>query len=637
MNQQEALLLAENADIVTFDVFDTLITRMVLHPADVFSLVSLLKTEELNLGFDFRDARIKAERELYKSGNSYCNINDIYDSLGKIYGLSNDKLDTLKNAELFSEEKLVCPREDVKSFVLKLYESGKKIVFVSDMYLSSLQIKRLLEICGYPDEIELIVSNELKKSKSDGSLWEYFFNIHSDKKTLHFGDSKHGDYDMVKKFNRDAVLLDNPADRFISSEMYGNLCDYDNGEFGNSLLLGKLCNVILYNNTFSDEFNQKSLTGLWLGSVLSCFMRWLINTRDDSLLLFVTREGYILRPMYLEYCKAAGVEPQKNCLFYASRKATVAASIKDAKDVEDSLDMAYVDGNIGSLLESRLGVSIDDDETTGTIITLPRDKHKVMSKIRPFLDSIISQCVIKGYVYRDYVDECRAGSGNVPLTIVDIGYSGSTQYYLSKVLGERVSGKYLMTNPNPYPQKIGCSIQSMCSTSDSIHPVYDNHMFFEAAMQVPYGQLQEIKKDVYGNFVFKCNNSKQTSKEIALAQEASIDFAAEDAVWYGLLGNRFDYSLAIAEKIWICLAYFNFLPSSILNNLKIDEDFFGKNEWKYDAERKALFFGEINVPLVFFDKKSPGINKLQLKNFVKRHVPSILYEPFRIFWIKHIK
>ena len=637
MNQQGALLLAENADIVTFDVFDTLITRRVLHPADVFSLVSLLKTEDLNLSFDFREARIKAERELYKSGNTYCNINDIYDSLGKAYGLSNETSDALKNAEIFSEEKLVCPREDVKSFVSKLYESGKKIVFVSDMYLSSLQIKRLLEICGYPDEIELIVSNELKKSKFDGSLWEYFFNIHSDKKTLHFGDSKRGDYDMVKKFNRDAVLLDNPADRFISSEMYGNLCDYDNGKFGNSLLLGKLCNETLYNNTFSDEYNHKSLTGLWLGSVLSCFMRWLINTRDDSLLLFVTREGYILRPMYLEYCKAAGIEPQKNCLFYASRKATAAASIRTEKDIEDILDIVYIDGTVKALFESRLGYSIDDVKTGSITISLPKDKKTVIEIISKHSNSIISKSNVLRNDYCDYVNKCRNDNECHNLTIVDIGYSGTAQYYLSKILSSHISGKYLLTNPNPYPEKIGCKVYSLSNTADTVHPVYDNHVLFEASMQVPFGQLDCISKNGNDEFLFECGDVKQTSSEVLECQKMALNYTREEAEWYRILKNKLDYPLALAEEIWMCLVYFDFLPHSLLNNLFLDDDFFGNHKWEFDSNDKSWRFGNSKIPFLFYNNTSKAIRKLKIKNFVKRNAPSKLYEPLRLFWIRFLK
>ncbi len=635
---QEAKQAVETADIVTFDVFDTLITRRVLHPADVFSLVGLLAKKESLINFDYRKARIQAEQKLVesKNKNSYT-LNDIVDSIGKSNNLSRQTIERLYELELYAEELVTYPRKDIRDFYIELYNSGKKIVLVSDMYLSSVDIKHLLTKCGYPAAVDILVSNEISKTKADGSLWKSVFNQYDKKKTVHFGDNKHSDYDAVKKLGGKAVLIENPAEMFIESKIYETLIKYDNGEFGNSVLLGNLCNQILFNNAFSREYDEKAITGLWLGSVLSCFMRWLINNKDDSMLLFVTREGYIFRPMYLEYCRAAGVEPQKNCLFYTSRRASASACIKTTEDFEELLNSSYVDGNITELLKHRFGYKFDNDEIGNICVELPKDKKKVLKLLLPYVDDIIANSEKMRNDYCDYIDECKNGTDMSNLTIVDLGYVGRAQYYLSRITGSKISGKYLFLNPKPYPEHIGCKCECLANTADSLHPIYDNLLFLESALAVPYGQVNKLKRDDSGAVVPECGRPNEVAIQILDAQKEYIKYAVEDAEWYRLLGEKYRCPLTLTEDIWAGLLYYDYLPESYLKSFCLDDSFFGDNVWSLDLKTKEWHFGNSVTPFAFYKKNSKDYQKQKLKNHIKARTPKFLYEPLRLFWVKFIK
>ena len=126
--------LIDSADIVSFDVFDTLITRKVLHPTDVFSLVSLFAEQRMIISFDFRELRLEAEKSLAESEfkNSY-SILDIYKEIAQRGNLTEEDASQLLGIELEAEEKLVVPRKDVQELFLNLYNSGKKLILDSDM------------------------------------------------------------------------------------------------------------------------------------------------------------------------------------------------------------------------------------------------------------------------------------------------------------------------------------------------------------------------------------------------------------------------------------------------------------------------------------------------------------------------
>ena len=68
-------------DIVTFDMFDTLITRKTNNPTQIFDMVELTYNSENKTKIkDFKVKRIKAEKDII---NTYPTIDDIYRKLEK--------------------------------------------------------------------------------------------------------------------------------------------------------------------------------------------------------------------------------------------------------------------------------------------------------------------------------------------------------------------------------------------------------------------------------------------------------------------------------------------------------------------------------------------------------------------------
>ena len=78
--QQKIILKLEKYDVVSFDIFDTLLKRNVQNPTDVFRYI-----EQKNNLEGFAEKRILAEinARKKKNGNEIL-LSDIYDELGKI-------------------------------------------------------------------------------------------------------------------------------------------------------------------------------------------------------------------------------------------------------------------------------------------------------------------------------------------------------------------------------------------------------------------------------------------------------------------------------------------------------------------------------------------------------------------------
>ena len=129
-------------DIISFDIFDTLITRCIYEPDDAFKILgNLIKDEK------FIEKRKKAEQQARKKLEHDVNL----DEYMLENSLSKEKTSILKNNEIKLEKDLLVPRKDMCILLKKLKEKNKKVILVSDMYLTKKAIIDILNNCGYKD------------------------------------------------------------------------------------------------------------------------------------------------------------------------------------------------------------------------------------------------------------------------------------------------------------------------------------------------------------------------------------------------------------------------------------------------------------------------------------------------------
>ena len=628
----------ETADLVCFDIFDTLITRKVLHPVDVFQLVEDMIPSRLSMQFDFKARRVAAEQAAYKhASGGQAELRDIYTILASELSLTQVQSENLMRLELEAEQLLTVPRADVREFLLELHRSGKKLLLVSDMYLTAEQLRTLLTTCGYPEDLPIVVSCETGKSKGDGSLWEKVVQEHPGETIVHIGDNRRSDYQNAMAAGVKAFLIPNPSERFTHEKLFSCLGVYDNGKFGNSLLLGTLVNEILYNHAFDEAYDEARLTQLWLGPVFAKFSRWLAHNEDDCLLLFVTRENYILRPMYLAYCENAGITPRPNCDFYASRQATAAAAFKNELNYS-RLFLETYDGSFGNFVRTHCNFDLPkDDPHRGENIVLPAMSRTVREYMKPYSQQIQAVSAAAAKIYQAYTAGLRDKYPDKRLSIVDVGYRGTAQYYLSLALDEKLGGEYLLLNNRTMPQLLSCPEKSVGKVTDGRHPLYDNLLFLEGAMQVPCGQLRYLEMDERGTVTPVCGEPAEILPELRDIQKSFLDYVREEALWDRRLNGRFDYSLVFAEDIFAAMIACDFLPETVLSALQIDDAFSGHISWCYNKSLRKWESALTSVPFMYTMPGSRLPMKSWLKNYVKEHIPLMLYEPVRIIWVKYIK
>jgi predicted HAD superfamily hydrolase len=162
--------------IASFDVFDTLITRVVGEAKAIFLLLGKQLANQCLIECTpetFARARIQAEPLAFTNMGKRYTLYHIYIELAIALGLNDDRQEKILQQELDLESKLMCPIPTGKSHLQAARERGERVVFVSDMYFPAEFIQEQLQRHQFwQDGDRLYVSNEYGKSKATGGLYQ---------------------------------------------------------------------------------------------------------------------------------------------------------------------------------------------------------------------------------------------------------------------------------------------------------------------------------------------------------------------------------------------------------------------------------------------------------------------------------
>lgn len=277
--------------IISFDIFDTLLLRPYAKPTDLF-----LHLEKLESTEDFANARIKAEQIARK--NHY-DKEDI--TLDEIYNEIERKFVNFKEKELALEKQILQPNSEMKEIFEYAKNRGKRVIIVSDMYLSSDFLKSVLEEKGFIGFEKLYVSSKYGKLKYSGNLFKEVLNNLkiSPKKILHIGDSEHNDFIMPQKLGISSFLYPNNTQKILNNNYrIKKLLQENPNSIGFSMIIGaySIWSIKNKNTDYWCKFGYNIA-----GPICLNFMNWiysnLVNKNIDNV-IFIARDGYILQKIF---------------------------------------------------------------------------------------------------------------------------------------------------------------------------------------------------------------------------------------------------------------------------------------------------------------------------------------------------
>ncbi len=309
---QEAVDMLARYEVISFDIFDTLILRPFDEPTALFFLLGE------RLGFmDFRRLRVEAEQEARQekhrqAGSFEVSLADIWNRLEEKTGLSAKQGMELET-EL--ERKYCYGNPFMLQVFLKLVEMGKRIVITSDMYLPRTFLEELLKEKGFVGAEKVYVSNEYGQSKANGGLYRLVLGDLGlgRNQMIHMGDNERSDVEMA---GRQGVVschypyVHKKAVMFRAYDMSPIVGAAYRGLVDNHLYCGL--------NAYSPEYEYGYIYGGLFAVGYCSFIREYCRLHQVDKVLFLSRDGDILSRVYRK------LYPQENTEYvYWSRKAAV--------------------------------------------------------------------------------------------------------------------------------------------------------------------------------------------------------------------------------------------------------------------------------------------------------------------------
>ena len=276
--------------VVSFDIFDTLLVRPCLEPRDIFFLTT--KKAKKLYGADFLKIRFDAEK---LSDDVNHNIYDIWDEIAKKNGLDRKDADALLSLEIDAEYRFLYPRKVVMNLYKLAVEKKKKVIAVSDMYLTQDILKSILESKGY-DKIENIyVSCECKCRKDTGQLFEYVLKHEriGKEQILHIGDNAFSDYRKPKQMGIKSFWI--PSNKALFFSLNQHLRQLNISDPFYRIALGFGINAAF--ETENTRLDLIKFSKIVLFPLLSRISYFCLNnsslTENYETILFAARDGYL--------------------------------------------------------------------------------------------------------------------------------------------------------------------------------------------------------------------------------------------------------------------------------------------------------------------------------------------------------
>lgn len=349
--------------MISFDVFDTLITRNVATPEGVFAIMQekiyhedTFADLDIYVKNNFYEIRVNSEnlaRHIFaRDGIQEITISQIYEIMALNCGFSKDVLfDLLALEKKIEVENVIGITPNIE--LLKRYvANGERVILITDMYLDIDTIKQmLLEVDNIFINIPVYLSSQYKKSKWGKLLFPIIKeaeNIISYSEWTHYGDNVLSDIQNASSFGINAIHL--PFEQLSECEKF--VLDGKESDGAIQLHLG-----ISRNSRLCHDLNSTMTIGSTIGgNILFPYVYWIIKEslkKEINRLYFVARDGYILKIIADKIIEKEKY-PITTYYIYGSRRAWRMASFSGgAKEICDLIKVSYIERvhNLNDLAE----------------------------------------------------------------------------------------------------------------------------------------------------------------------------------------------------------------------------------------------------------------------------------------------
>jgi FMN phosphatase YigB (HAD superfamily) len=474
LDEARRAVAAGEIDLLTSDVFDTLVWRPVAKPHQLFPrLAAQLAADGLFLpGVDidpvvFGHGRRRAERlaratSRRERSSVECTIEEIWREMPAAW--FGDQLDEpideafvarLVETELTVEAAALHRHPAAAELLHAARSAGAATCLVSDTYLSPEQVRRLVHGAGIDlDGVDVVTSASAGIHKWDGLLERVLVERGAARdRCLHVGDHPHADIEVARRagVRVAAAAIDERDDRVVAShDPWVRHATATTDEGGRTAIVRE---TLLRAGERRDDAGYQFGVAV-AGPVMAGFARWADATARElgaTTLHCLLREGARIAELIGVVCD----DPLDRVLVHASRWAIMRATVTTGSVVELERALERRGDFTADQVTRAFGIPTADVEAV-----IGRDPYRGWARTEAWeaiadddalRERIVAESARLRAGVRRYLDRTLRLDGG-PLVLCDIGWGGRIQEGITAVLREsgydgEVVGLYSMLSP----------------------------------------------------------------------------------------------------------------------------------------------------------------------------------------------
>lgn len=542
--KQKLLEQIRKADIISFDIFDTLLLRPFVHPFDVFGYLEYFY--ELD---GYKNARIVAET---LARQHYTEKQEI--TIDNIYEFVPENFQFIKQSEIEFEANILFANSEMLEIFNYAKEQNKIIIITSDMYLPKNMLEQTLKKNGFTGYHKIFISSDIGYRKSDGKLFEYIKKYLPSKNILHIGDNCYSDVKVPRQLGLKAFHYPSVTNSFFQqNNQYQKIYDH-----ANNCIISLVIGLYIIRQHNHKESSYWQYLGYSLGGLfVYAYTKFIVNTLQKekaSDVLFIARDGYVLNKAFELLISTTSI---KNHYVYAPRFVRIIGLQQGLNNADYYSFFLHQITSLYPELKNILPSRIDNHEL-----------HYILKN-----NKIIAYCNTIKNEYANYLKTVTLSGSNV--YSVDLGSnSASGQKILSYFLNDKIkSGFYWTLNPQ-------ANVPHFCYDTSKVPFIFEEIIeFLITAPECPvigfnnaFPQLKEATEQ-----------DKTNIQYIDILSKAEINFVKDIN---DVLG-KFSKQIKAEYVIQYANLFFEYLP-------KKDIAHFDEIYWFYSPDnRESVRFGDI--------------------------------------------
>lgn len=499
------------ADVVSFDLFDTLVMREVLSSMDIAELTDALLRE---MGFDIYDftaLRLGTEKRLSK--NTAPTLEKLYSDIKKSIPEVFLSPSELAGLEWETDYKTIVPRRSVCEIFDYCICQGKQVYIVTDTYYCLERIEAILEKCNISGYAGIYVSCEYGTGKRQ-RLFDRLREKEGDRKYLHIGDDEAADIEMASKAGMETFRVYSGEELLDAVGNMGMEPHMDS--LAERLKIGMLV-AKLFNDPFQFDAKKRKIElrnaydigYLLCAPIIADFVLWFreqVRAYEIPNIWFCARDGYLLQKLYhiLD-------DTKDSVYFMTSRMAAIRAGMMDEGDLSYVDSMKY-SGTTEENLKRRFGLDAEYIEVV----------NEKASGLLRYKDGILKKAVYERENYKKYISTLKIEAGAI--AFFDFVAKGTTQMYVQRLVEQSFKGLYFLQLEPEFMSDKGLEIEPFYGADEmETSRIYDNYYILETILTAPHPGICGFDNRGMPMFAEEIRTEKDI-KCFSRAQEGIIDY-----------------------------------------------------------------------------------------------------------------